>query len=102
MQHRIAAKYAAWPAARYVRPAGREWERRLGLHSGLSFQRAATRLTILRPSHGGLQVTGWRPVTARRDAPRSGIVRAAATMHWAGGRPRADRRSSLAAAPWRG
>ena len=102
MQHSIAAQYAAWQSARFVRPAGREWERRLGLHSSLSFQRAATRLTILRPSPGGLVVTGWRPVTTRRNAPPSGLPRAAVTIRWTGGRPQADRRSSLAAAPWRG
>ena len=103
MKQSIAAKYTAWPAARFVRPAGREWERRLGLHSALSFRRAATRRTILRPSHGGLQVTGWRPVTTRRSAPRSGVVRAAHVISWVGaGRPLAHRRSSLAPAPWRG
>src|ERR1035437_9473815 len=102
MQHSIAAKYAAWPSARFVRPAGREWERRLGLHSSLSFQRAAPRLTILRPSRGGLLATGWRPVTTRRNAPPSGLPRAAVAIRWTGGRPQADRRSSLAAAPWRG
>lgn len=101
MQHSIAAKHAAWPAARFVRPASREWERRLGLHSGLQFQRAATRLTIPRPSHGGLVVTGWRPVTARLASPRAGLPRAAVTIRWTGGRPQADRRSSPAAAPWR-
>ena len=103
MQHSIAAKYATWPSARFVRPAGREWERRLGLHSSLTFQRAATRLTILRPSRGGLVVPGWRPATTRRSAPSSGLPRAAVTIRWTGGRPQAaDRRSSLAAAPWRG
>jgi hypothetical protein len=102
MQHSIAARFAAWPAARFVRPAGREWERRLGLHSSLSFQRAATRLTILRPSHGGLVAPGWRPVTTRRNSPRNGLPRAAVTIRWIGGRPQADRTSSLAAAPWRG
>jgi hypothetical protein len=103
MQHSIAAKYAAWQSARFVRPVGREWERRLGLHSSLTFQRAATRLSILRPSRGGLLVTGWRPVTTRRNTPPSGLPRAAVTICWTGGRPRAaDRRSSLAAAPWRG
>ena len=102
MQHSIAAKYVAWPAARFVRPAGREWERRLGLHSSLSFQRAATRLTILRPSHGGLQVTGWRPAATHGRSPSSGLPRAAVTIRWSGGRPLADRRAILAAAPWRG
>jgi hypothetical protein len=102
MQHSIAAKYAAWPSARFVRPSGREWERRLGLHSSLTFQRAATRLTILRPSHDGLLVSGWRPATPHSSSPRSGLPRAAVTIRWSGGRPQPDRRSSLAAAPWRG
>src|SRR5664280_967309 len=102
MQHSIASRYVAWPAASFASSGGREGERRLGLHSGLTFQRAATRLTILRPSHGGLLVTGWRPATVRRDSPRSGLPRAAVTIRWSGGRPQADRMSSLAAAPWRG
>jgi hypothetical protein len=102
MQQSISARYAARPVARFVHPAGREWERRLGLHSSLSFQRASTRLTILRPSRGGLQVGCWRPVAARGSSPRTGIVRPAVTIHWAGGRPQADRRPSPAAAPWRG
>src|SRR5271169_960959 len=104
MQHSIAAKYAARPAASFVRPAGRDRERRLGLHSSLSFQRAATRVTILRPSHGGLHMSGWRPVTAARSrAYHSGVVRPAVSISWAGiGRPRAERRSILAPAPWRG
>jgi hypothetical protein len=104
MQHSIAAKYAARSAACFVRPAGRERERRLGLHASLTFQRAATRVTILRPSRGGLHLSGWRPVTTtRQSAPRSGVVRPSITICWAGlGRPRADRRSSLAPAPWRG
>jgi hypothetical protein len=102
MQHSIAAKYVAWPAARFVRPAGREWERRLGLHSSLSFQRASSRQTILRPSRPGLQATGWQPVTTQRNTPWSGLPRAAVTIRWSGGRPMADRRAILAAAPWRG
>ncbi|MGD0017839.1 MAG: hypothetical protein ABSD62_01160 [Candidatus Limnocylindrales bacterium] len=104
MQHSIAAKYAARPAACFVRPAGRERERRLGLHASLSFQRAATRVTILRPSHGGLHMSGWRPVDAARSrTPLSGVVRPAVTICWAGlGRLRAERRSILAPAPWRG
>ena len=103
MKQSIAAKYTAWPAARFVRPSGREWERRLGLHASLSFQRAATLRTILRSSRGGLHVTGWHAATPGGSVPVSGLVRAAHTIHWAGaGRPLADRRSSLAPAPWRG
>jgi hypothetical protein len=103
MQHSIAAKYAARPAACFVRPAGRERERRLGLHASLSFQRAATRVTILRPSHGGLHMSGWRPVVSVPKAHRSGVIRPAVTICWTGlGQPRAERRSILAPAPWRG
>ena len=103
MKQSIAAKHVAWSSARFIRPATREWERRLGLYSRLTFQRASTRETILRPSHRGLQVTGWRPVTPRRSAPQSGLVRAPVKIHWTGlGRPQADRRSSLAPASWRG
>jgi hypothetical protein len=103
MKQSTATKHAAWSSARFVRPATREWERRLGLHSSLTFQRASTRQTILRPSHDGLQSTGWSPVTTRRSAPQSGLVRASIKIHWTGlGRPQADRRSSLAPASWRG
>jgi 8-oxo-dGTP pyrophosphatase MutT (NUDIX family) len=94
MQHSIAAKYAAWPAARFVRPAGREWERRLGLHSSLTFQRAATRLTILRPSRGGLVVPGWRPATTRRSAPTerpAPCCRDDPLDRWPAARPTGDR-----------
>jgi hypothetical protein len=103
MKQSIAAKHVAWSSTRFIRPVSKEWERRLGLHSSLSFQRAPTRQTILRPSHGGLQVTGWRPVTTRPSTRQSGLVRAAVSIRWAGaGRPQADRRSSLAPASWRG
>jgi len=104
MQHSIAAKYAAWPAARFARSAGRERERRLGLRAGLTFQRAATRVVISRPLRVGLHMSGWRPATqVRPGTPRSGVVRPAVTIRWAGfDRPRADRRSSLAPASWRG
>ncbi|HEU6439148.1 MAG TPA: hypothetical protein VFC12_01805 [Terriglobales bacterium] len=103
MKQSIAAKHVAWSSARLIRPATREWERRLGLHSSLTFQRASTRQTILRPSHGGLQVDGWRPATPHRSAPLCGLVRAPVKIHWTGvGRPQAARRSSLAPASWRG
>ncbi|MGZ6267728.1 MAG: hypothetical protein ACXWM8_01230 [Candidatus Limnocylindrales bacterium] len=104
MQHSIAARYVAWPAARFAGTGGREGERRLGLHSSLRFQRAATNRTILRPYHRGSRATGWLPATTTPGSvSRSGLVRAAVTIHWTGvGRPQADRRSSLAPAPWRG
>jgi hypothetical protein len=104
MQRSITARYAVRPAASFVRPAGDGRERRLGLHSSLSFQRAATRLTILRSSRGGLHISGWSPVTTTRpNSAHCGVVRPAITICWAdSGRPRADRRSSLATAPWRG
>jgi hypothetical protein len=105
MQHTsIAAKYAARQAACFARPAGGERERRLGLHASLTFQRAATRVTILRPSHGGLHLSGWRPAAAARSKSHcSGVVRPAVAISWTGiGRPRAERRSILAPAPWRG
>jgi hypothetical protein len=104
MQRSITAKYADRPAASFVRPVAHDRERRLGLHSSLTFQRAATRLTILHSSHGGLHLSGWSPVTTTRPASaRCGVVRPAVTICWADpGRPRADRQSSLATAPWRG
>jgi len=104
MQRSITARYAARPAASFVRPVGNGRERRLGLHSSLSFQRAATRLTILRSSPGGLHLSGWSPVTTTTpNSPRCGVVRPAVTIRWAEtGRPRPDRRSSLATALWRG
>src|SRR2546422_577624 len=47
MQHSIAAKYAARPAARFVRPSARVRERRLGLRVNGSFQPASARATVL-------------------------------------------------------
>ena len=48
MQHSIAAKFAARPAARFVRPSTRARERRLGLRTTGTFRPAAARLTVLR------------------------------------------------------
>lgn len=104
MQRSITARYAARPAASFVRTVGNGRERRLGLHSSLTFQRAESRLTVLLTSHSGLHLSGWSPVTTTRPkSPGCGVVRPAITICWAeSGRPRAARRSSLAAAPWRG
>jgi hypothetical protein len=104
MQHSIAAKYAARPAARFVRPVGLGRERRLGLRPGLSYQRATTRVQLARLSHGGLHLSGWRPVSPlRRGLPVSGVLRPAVAIHWTGtAGSTADRRACLAPASWRG
>ena len=47
MQHSIAAKYAARPAARFVRPSPRARERRLGLRPAATFRPATRRATVL-------------------------------------------------------
>ena len=67
MQHSIAAKYAARPAARFVRPSSRTRERRLGLRPSGSLQPAAARATVLRrPDVAPLTHlrAGWRAITA--------------------------------------
>ena len=56
MEHSIAAKYAARPAARFVRPSSRARERRLGLGTAASFAtataRSACRQRVLRMADG--------------------------------------------------
>jgi hypothetical protein len=107
MDHSIAAKYAARPAARFVRPSTRVRERRLGLRPSGSFQAPATRSTTLRgpevASRARLRAA-WRaiqPAVVRR-AP-SGRPRPAVTMEWARtGYTGSARRSGAPSAPWRG
>ena len=96
MEHSIAAKYAARPAARFVRPSTRVRERRLGLRPSGSFQAPGVRLDraarprgrAARPAAGQLardppggrrSATGGRPRPTDRDhgvgplrAPRHG------------------------------
>lgn len=99
MQRTITARYVAWPSTRIVRPAGREFERRLGLHSVLSFQRATVRRTFVSPL--GAAAANWSPALAGRGV-RSGIIRSNVTVHWVGaGSPEAASHSSLTPAPWR-
>ena len=72
MQHSIAAKYAARPAARFVRPSPRARERRLGLRARSSFQAAPSRATVLRRSDLGAVVrlrASWRAISRRARAP---------------------------------
>jgi hypothetical protein len=107
MQHSIAAKYAARPAARFVRPSPRARERRLGLRPAGSFQAAPVRATVLRRVDLGPLVqlrASWRaiqPARSRRD--RAGILRPDVVMRWTRlGRSGRDRLSSPTPAPWRG
>jgi len=100
MQRTITARYVAWPSAQFVRPAGRAFERRLGLRSGLSFQRAASRPRFMRPLRA--ETADWTPAPLGRSTG-SGLVRSSVAVHWVGaGNPRGASHSSLAPAPWRG
>lgn len=105
MQHSIAAKYAARPAAQFVRPSARARERRLGLRAAGTFQPASHRQTVLR--HADLSPlvqlrARWRAVQpARAHRFSVGVLRPVFTMHWAGtGAPLAARHPRAASAPW--
>src|SRR6478735_3291474 len=105
MDHSIAAKYAARPAARFVRPSTRVRDRRLGLRPAGSFRAQAPRATTLHgpdvPALAQLRA-GWRAihpaVTRRRVSGRPGPL---VVMEWArSGRPGIVRRPGAASAPW--
>jgi hypothetical protein len=105
MQHSIAAKYAARPAARFVRPSARARERRLGLRGASTFRATSARSTVLRRADLGpfLQLrASWRTIRpAQPDRSRSGHIRPAVSMRWS--RPShavRECRSSAASAPW--
>jgi hypothetical protein len=107
MERSIAARYAARPAAQFVRSSTRARERQLGLRGAGSFHPATTRLTVLRrPADGILaQLRGdWRAITAA--APRrivDGRPRPQVAYRWTGSAVSGvNRRSSAATAPWRG
>ena len=107
MERSIAAKYAARPAARFVRPSARARERRLGLRAAGSFQAASTRPTVLRRPGGSVLARlrgGWRAFRAARPAARPTAGRGPSSRCTGprSGRAGADRRSSAATAPWRG
>jgi len=106
MDHSIAAKYAARPAAHFVRPSARARERRLGLNpTGLRAE--AGRATVLRrpqlPPLTSLRGR-WRSIKPAADTRAvSGPPRPRVEMTWArSGRTVVVRRSSAATAPWRG
>jgi hypothetical protein len=105
MGQSIAAKYAARPAAKFVRPSTRARERRLGLGASGSFFPATRQVTELRGSASG-------PVSSRRD-PRHGTARPSrlpidgrprptVRMRWtSSSHPAPGRRASASPAPWR-
>jgi hypothetical protein len=107
MDHSIAAKYAARPAAHFVRPSTRVRERHLGLRPSGGFHASRVRTTVL---HGPdvaplarLRARGRaiQPAPVRR--PTSGRPRPLVTMEWArSGRAGVARRPGSAPAPWPG
>ncbi len=107
MQHSIAAKYTARPAASFVRPSARVRERQLGLRARGTFQPASPWPTVLRRTDLPPLVrlrAGWRAVRpARSSRASSGRLAPVARMSWArSDRPGAGRRRGAAGAPWLG
>jgi hypothetical protein len=105
MDHSIAAKYAARPAARFVRPSTRVRERRLGLRPSGSFHAPGIRPTVLRgPEVAPLARlrASWRAIhPAVSGRQRSGRLRPLVAMEWArSGRSGTVRRPGAASAPW--
>ncbi|MEO5884947.1 MAG: hypothetical protein ABIQ58_05460 [Candidatus Limnocylindrales bacterium] len=105
MGHSIAAKYAARPVARFVRPSSRARERHLGLAAVVSFSPASAHLTELRRP---VQATvaslhaGWRGPTPTVLVARDGRPRPAVRMRWSRSGPSGSgRRSNAVTAPWR-
>jgi hypothetical protein len=108
MQHSIAAKYAARPAARFVRPSPRARERRLGLRSEATFRPATLRATVLRDVDLSPLVrlrARWRSVQPSRPyAAVAGRLHPVVVMRWSrfgAGRARRPMPASPPA-PWRG
>lgn len=103
MEHSIAAKYAARPAARFPRASSRIRERRLGLRTANAFRATGWRPTVLR--HQELSALarllgGARSITSTPTRrPASGRPRPLVSLTWS--RSVLLRRSSAAAAPWR-
>jgi hypothetical protein len=105
MQHSIAAKYAARPAARFVRSSPRARERRLGLHT-TTFQAASSHQTMLRRTDLSPYIqlrARWRSIRPARVSSgfRSGLIKPAVSFRWMRlGRPVGRDKSSAASAPW--
>lgn len=103
MEHSIAAKYAARPAARFPRASTRIRERRLGLRSAIAFRATGWRPTVLRQQERSAfsrLLAGARSMTpAPAGRPATGRPHAVVSMTWS--RSVALGRAGVAAAPWR-
>ena len=79
MDHSIAAKYAARPAARFVRSSTRVRERRLGLRPSGTFSAPGVRSTVLREvtEETGLEVR----ITGPLDSIEYSFVQAGTRIH---------------------
>jgi hypothetical protein len=104
MGQSIAAKYAARPAARFVRPSSRARERRLGLGAQATFSATSSAQTVLRDLETGPYarlLAGRRGPRPAKPISRAFGARPAVSMHWArSARSGSGRRPSAAAAPW--
>jgi hypothetical protein len=102
MEHSIAAKYAARPAASFPRPSVRSRERRLGLRSAVVFRATSGRATILQHAAGSPVARlrgGARAITpTRARRSYSGRPHPVVSMTWS--RSLSVGRSSAATAPW--
>ncbi|MFP5343819.1 MAG: hypothetical protein ACLGIJ_13010 [Candidatus Limnocylindria bacterium] len=104
MGHSIAARYAARPAARFIRPSSRARERRLGLGALSGFSATSHRQTELRATDISplAAIRSRRGLTLTGTVARSGRVRPTVTMLWTGsGATGPGRRTRAATAPWR-
>ncbi|MBA2757227.1 MAG: hypothetical protein H0U37_07265 [Chloroflexi bacterium] len=105
MGHSIAARYAARPTARFVRPSSRARERRLGLTSASIFSATTARPTTVHGAQTGALIRlrglwrGARPVGGRVN---QGPPRPSVRMIWTRSGPSDPaRRARAATAPWR-
>jgi hypothetical protein len=101
MEHSIAAKYAARPAASFPRPSVRVRERRLGLRAAIAFRATNGRPSVIRRESSSLAQLrgGSRAITPTRTRPAaSGRPRPIVSMTWS--RSLRIGRSSAATAPW--
>jgi hypothetical protein len=101
MEHSIAAKYAARPAASFPRPSVRVRERRLGLRGAIAFRATNGRASVLRRESSSLAQLrgGSRAITPTRTRPAaSGRPHPIVTMTWS--RSLRIGRPNAALAPW--